>query len=148
MTSHDTHLASHDHYLPSHDHDHYCQLQIAERILSLCLRELFEFHLMQTDPNWSNFFYNEEDKKVSYTSHIVSRPYPNPRGDSLVTFSRSLELDYFLGRVFHTSYRDGMITFSHPAISSWFWCYSKLLQVLHRWLHSGTYTCRVFEDMA
>ena len=118
MTSHDTHLASHDHYLPSHDHDHYCQLQIAERILSLCLRELFEFHLMQTDPNWSNFFYNEEDKKVSYTSHIVSRPYPNPRGDSLVTFSRSLELDYFLGRVFHTSYRDGMITFSHPAISS------------------------------
>ena len=66
------HMTSHDHYLPSH----YCQLQIAERILSLCLRELFEFHLMQTDPNWSNFFYNEEDKKVSYTSHIVSCPYP------------------------------------------------------------------------
>ena len=41
------------------------QLQIAERVLSLCLRELFEFRLMQTDPNWSNFFYNEDDNKVS-----------------------------------------------------------------------------------
>lgn len=43
---------------------HATNLQIAERILSLCLRELFEFRLMQTDPNWSNFFYNEEDDKV------------------------------------------------------------------------------------
>ena len=46
------------------------QLQIAERILSLCLRELFEFRLMQTDPNWSNFFYNEADNKVSLALYI------------------------------------------------------------------------------
>lgn len=80
---------THDHYLPSH----YCQLQIAERILSLCLRELFEFHLMQTDPNWSNFFYNEEDKKVLHIPHSLM-PIPHPRGDGLVTFCQSLELDY------------------------------------------------------
>lgn len=53
------------------------QLQIAERILSLCLRELFEFRLMQTDPNWSNFFYNEEDNKVSLVLHIQQRCYCN-----------------------------------------------------------------------
>lgn len=39
-------------------------LQIGEKILKLCLRELFEFELMQTDPNWSNFLFNRETGKV------------------------------------------------------------------------------------
>ena len=39
-------------------------LQISLRILGLCLRELFQFRLMQTDPNWSNFYYNEDNNKV------------------------------------------------------------------------------------
>ena len=39
--------------------------QICYNILVLCLRELFEFHFMQTDPNWSNFFYDPELHKVS-----------------------------------------------------------------------------------
>lgn len=28
-------------------------------MLRLCLREVFSFRFMQTDPNWSNFFYNK-----------------------------------------------------------------------------------------
>ena len=32
--------------------------------MKLVLRELFEFQFMQTDPNWSNFFYNEETDQV------------------------------------------------------------------------------------
>lgn len=39
--------------------------QICEQILILCLRELFEFQYMQTDPNWSNFFFDPETHKVS-----------------------------------------------------------------------------------
>ena len=39
-------------------------MQICERIISLCLRELFEFQFMQTDPNWSNFYFNESNNKV------------------------------------------------------------------------------------
>lgn len=39
-------------------------LQICFSILQLCLRELFEFRFMQTDPNWANFFYNAEQDKV------------------------------------------------------------------------------------
>ena len=39
-------------------------LQIGEKLLTLCLRELFEFRLMQTDPNWANFFYNPDTGKV------------------------------------------------------------------------------------
>ena len=29
------------------------------------MHELFEFRLMQTDPNWSNFLYNQSTGKVS-----------------------------------------------------------------------------------
>lgn len=39
--------------------------QICYNILVLCLRELFEFQFMQTDPNWSNFFYDPQQHKVS-----------------------------------------------------------------------------------
>ncbi|KAB0396436.1 hypothetical protein E2I00_012078, partial [Balaenoptera physalus] len=32
--------------------------QICFQLLRLCLRELFEFRFMQTDPNWANFLYD------------------------------------------------------------------------------------------
>lgn len=38
--------------------------QICSHVLRLCLRELFEFRFMQTDPNWSNFFYDAKRHKV------------------------------------------------------------------------------------
>ena len=38
---------------------------ICHSIMNLCLREL-EFRFMQTDPNWSNFFYNQEANKVKF----------------------------------------------------------------------------------
>ena len=37
---------------------------IGLKMLKLCLRELFEFRFMQTDPNWSNFFYDVETDKI------------------------------------------------------------------------------------
>uniref|UniRef100_A0AAQ5ZA14 Atypical kinase COQ8A, mitochondrial n=1 Tax=Amphiprion ocellaris TaxID=80972 RepID=A0AAQ5ZA14_AMPOC len=39
--------------------------EICQNILMLCLRELFEFRYMQTDPNWSNFFYDPQTHRVS-----------------------------------------------------------------------------------
>jgi aarF domain-containing kinase len=41
--------------------------RIARLLLKLCLKELFEFKFMQTDPNWSNFFY---DPRTS-TLHLI-----------------------------------------------------------------------------
>ena len=38
---------------------------IAEGIIELCLKELFEFRTMQTDPNWTNFLWNAQTKQVS-----------------------------------------------------------------------------------
>uniref|UniRef100_A0A8C7HPV2 Coenzyme Q8B n=1 Tax=Oncorhynchus kisutch TaxID=8019 RepID=A0A8C7HPV2_ONCKI len=46
------------------DLDQETRNQICFNILQLCLRELFEFRFMQTDPNWANFFYNAEQNKV------------------------------------------------------------------------------------
>lgn len=37
---------------------------IGYHILRLCLNELFVFNYMQTDPNWSNFFFNKFTNKV------------------------------------------------------------------------------------
>lgn len=39
--------------------------QIAARIIELCLKELFEFRTMQTDPNWTNFLWNVKTRQVS-----------------------------------------------------------------------------------
>ena len=50
--------------------------QICKNILILCLRELFEFRFMQTDPNWSNFFYDPTTHTVSVSLviHTLRRP--------------------------------------------------------------------------
>eukprot|EP01091_Cochliopodium_minus_P003660 TRINITY_DN13635_c0_g1_i1.p1 TRINITY_DN13635_c0_g1~~TRINITY_DN13635_c0_g1_i1.p1 ORF type:complete len:664 (+),score=215.55 TRINITY_DN13635_c0_g1_i1:130-1992(+) len=37
---------------------------IASKIMELCLKELFSWRMMQTDPNWANFFYDRKAKKV------------------------------------------------------------------------------------
>jgi aarF domain-containing kinase len=37
---------------------------IGTQILRLCLREITEFHFMQTDPNWTNFLYNAQTNKL------------------------------------------------------------------------------------
>ncbi|CAE7182653.1 unnamed protein product [Rhizoctonia solani] len=49
--------------------------QIATDILTLCLRELFEFRLMQTDPNWSNFLYNPRTDQLELIDFGASREY-------------------------------------------------------------------------
>lgn len=48
---------------------------IARKILELSLRELFEFRLMQTDPNWTNFLYNERTRKIELIDFGATREY-------------------------------------------------------------------------
>lgn len=38
---------------------------IAALIIELCLKELFVFRAMQTDPNWTNFLWNGKTRQVS-----------------------------------------------------------------------------------
>ncbi|TSL47651.1 Atypical kinase COQ8A, mitochondrial [Bagarius yarrelli] len=44
--------------------------EICQNILQLCLRELFEFQFMQTDPNWSNFLYDPQTHKAMKKAHV------------------------------------------------------------------------------
>ncbi|CED82110.1 ABC (ATP binding cassette) 1 protein [Phaffia rhodozyma] len=49
--------------------------KIGSSILSLCLRELFEFRLMQTDPNYSNFLWNEKTQQIELIDFGATREY-------------------------------------------------------------------------
>lgn len=85
--------------------------QICEQILILCLRELFEFRYMQTDPNWSNFYFDPQAHKVSpslITSHSLSLYSAFWCG----TFSWDLQialLDFGATRGFDKSFTDTYI---------------------------------------
>ncbi|KAF8889132.1 ABC1 family-domain-containing protein [Infundibulicybe gibba] len=45
---------------------------IAAWVIELCLKELFEFRTMQTDPNWSNFLWNPESRQIMLDAHVNS----------------------------------------------------------------------------
>ncbi|XP_062378341.1 atypical kinase COQ8A, mitochondrial [Sardina pilchardus] len=49
--------------------------EICEQILQLCLRELFEFRYMQTDPNWSNFFFDPQTHRMSLLDFGATRGF-------------------------------------------------------------------------
>ncbi|XP_066093163.1 atypical kinase COQ8A, mitochondrial isoform X1 [Saccopteryx bilineata] len=61
--------------------------EICYNILVLCLRELFEFHFMQTDPNWSNFFYDPQLHKLQSFSGMT------PSQVALLDFGATREFD-------------------------------------------------------
>ncbi|KZZ88223.1 atypical/ABC1/ABC1-A protein kinase [Ascosphaera apis ARSEF 7405] len=48
---------------------------IGTQIMRLCFRELCEFRFMQTDPNWTNFLYNEATGKIELLDFGASRDY-------------------------------------------------------------------------
>ncbi|XP_016050179.1 atypical kinase COQ8B, mitochondrial isoform X1 [Erinaceus europaeus] len=49
--------------------------QICFQLLRLCLRELFEFRFMQTDPNWANFLYDASSHQVTLLDFGASRDF-------------------------------------------------------------------------
>ncbi|EDW62621.1 atypical kinase COQ8B, mitochondrial [Drosophila virilis] len=48
---------------------------IAASVLKLCLRELFEIECMQTDPNWSNFLYDVNSRRLMLIDFGSTRFY-------------------------------------------------------------------------
>ncbi|KAJ8580807.1 ABC1-domain-containing protein [Rhizopogon salebrosus TDB-379] len=48
---------------------------IASRVTELCLRELFQFRLMQTDPNFTNFLWNSRSQQLSLVDFGATREY-------------------------------------------------------------------------
>ncbi|EME43342.1 hypothetical protein DOTSEDRAFT_72680 [Dothistroma septosporum NZE10] len=84
---------------------------IGTQVLRLCLRELMEWKFMQTDPNWTNFLYNRETRKLELLDFGASREFPDnfvePYVELLIAASRndreacrdlSLQLGYLTGQ--------------------------------------------------
>ncbi|XP_040920612.1 atypical kinase COQ8A, mitochondrial [Toxotes jaculatrix] len=63
--------------------------EICQNILMLCLRELFEFRYMQTDPNWSNFFYDPQTHKVALLDFGATRGFDQSFTDVYIEVIRS-----------------------------------------------------------
>ncbi|XP_074548290.1 atypical kinase COQ8A, mitochondrial [Halichoeres trimaculatus] len=58
--------------------------ELCEQILFLCLRELFEFRFMQTDPNWSNFFFDPQVHKVALLDFGATRGFNKSFTDTYI----------------------------------------------------------------
>ncbi|XP_072346130.1 atypical kinase COQ8B, mitochondrial isoform X2 [Scyliorhinus torazame] len=63
--------------------------KICSSILELCLREVFEFRFMQTDPNWSNFFFDEGQQKVTLLDFGASREFGKEFTDHYIEVVRA-----------------------------------------------------------
>ncbi|KAL4623997.1 atypical kinase ADCK3, mitochondrial-like [Arapaima gigas] len=84
--------------------------EICKNILILCLRELFEFRYMQTDPNWSNFFYDPQTHRVALLDFGATRGFDKSFTDIYIeiikaaadgnregVLKRSIEMNFLTG---------------------------------------------------
>ena len=49
---------------------------VSRRLLNVTLRELFEFNVMQSDPNWGNYLYDADSDKLGLIDFGAAREYP------------------------------------------------------------------------
>jgi aarF domain-containing kinase len=62
---------------------------IGYHMLRLCLNELFVFNCMQTDPNWSNFFYDAATKKIWLIDFGATREFSKMFVDKYIRIIRA-----------------------------------------------------------
>ncbi|TIB68953.1 hypothetical protein E3P77_00756 [Wallemia ichthyophaga] len=84
--------------------------KIGSAIMRLCISEIFQFRLMQTDPNWSNFLWDGECGRINLIDFGASRAYTEDfvgafgrlllaagNGDREECVRTSLQLGYLTG---------------------------------------------------
>ena len=107
---------------------------IGTQILRLCLREIIEFRYMQTDPNWTNFLYNEKTEKLELLDFGASREYPEKfmtlyvkvldaaaRKDRKACQDISIQLGYLTGyesKAMLNAHIDSVMTLAEPFMDS------------------------------
>lgn len=103
---------------------------IGTQILRLCLREITEFRFMQTDPNWTNFLYNRDARKLELLDFGASREYPEKfvepyigvlraasMGNTTAVCELSIQLGYLTGdesRVMRMAHINSVLTLAEP----------------------------------
>ncbi|TFY65323.1 hypothetical protein EVJ58_g2052 [Rhodofomes roseus] len=66
---------------------------IATGIIDLCLKELFAFRLMQTDPNWTNFLWNQRTRQIELVDFGATREYSKEFMDDWMHLLQAAALD-------------------------------------------------------
>ena len=103
---------------------------IGTNILRLCLREITEFKLMQTDPNWTNFLFNSSTNKLELLDFGASRDFPDKfvnlyirnllaasRSDRPAVRDFSIQLGYLTGhesQAMLNAHVDSVLTLAEP----------------------------------
>ncbi|KAI9014592.1 ABC1 family-domain-containing protein [Phycomyces nitens] len=104
--------------------------KLGEGILRLCLREVFSFQFMQTDPNWSNFFYNRRNGQLELLDFGACREFPDAflalygrilvsasRGDREGVWQYSKELGFVTGyetEIMRNAHIDSVMVLGEP----------------------------------
>ncbi|KAF9951527.1 hypothetical protein BGZ72_006988 [Mortierella alpina] len=104
--------------------------RIGTSIMSLCLRELFDFQYMQTDPNWTNFLYNPATTKLElldfgatrgfdqrFTTLYLKTILAGAAGDRDGCLKYSRELGFLTGEetpVMETAHINSLLTLAEP----------------------------------
>ena len=107
---------------------------IGTQLLRLCLREITEFKFMQTDPNWTNFLYNDTSKRLELLDFGASREYPEKfvsqyvrlleaasRSDRAEVKTLSENLGYLTGhesKIMLDAHVDSVLTLAEPFLQS------------------------------
>ncbi|KAJ5248931.1 Protein ABC1 [Penicillium chermesinum] len=107
---------------------------IGTQIMRLCLREIAEFHYMQTDPNWTNFLYNARTNRLELLDFGASREYPiefistyvrtlvaASRNDRAACQDLSLKLGYLTGhesKAMVDAHVSSLVTIAEPFMLS------------------------------
>lgn len=65
---------------------------IATNIMRLCLEEIAKYKFMQTDPNWANFLYNDQTKKIELLDFGAARDFPDHFIENYVSVLRAAAL--------------------------------------------------------
>mmetsp|Transcript_4022 Transcript_4022/g.6029 ORF Transcript_4022/g.6029 Transcript_4022/m.6029 type:complete len:548 (-) Transcript_4022:13-1656(-) len=84
---------------------------VSSKIFELCIRELFEFRFMQTDPNYSNFFYDPELEQINlidfgscrnfdkdFSRLYLDVVYAALNKDRQTVLDRSIQLGFLTGK--------------------------------------------------
>lgn len=66
--------------------------RVSRGVLKLCLKELFELKMMQTDPNWSNFLYDKESEQLCLLDFGATREYDTKFVDEYIDVIHSASL--------------------------------------------------------
>lgn len=113
-----------------HNYDQAARDRIGTSILSLCLRELFEFQYMQTDPNWTNFLFNPSTTKIElldfgatrgfdqrFTTLYLNTLQAGAAGDQEGCLRYSRELGFLTGEetpLMETAHINSVLTLAEP----------------------------------